>query len=111
MDMNTPAGCTSSFFSFSVHIFFLSQVKYLDSLELEGIEINQEGTRVSVWTNAMVTKAIIQDTNNNGTFGKAPVSAKSFLFYLNCAAKSMFLKTPIVSFFLFLNPHFLSPFV
>ncbi|KAM0887850.1 hypothetical protein ACQ4PT_028729 [Festuca glaucescens] len=46
-------------------------VKYLDSLELNGIEISQEGTRVSVWTNAMVRKAISEDTKPDGTFGAA----------------------------------------
>ncbi|KAM0871246.1 hypothetical protein ACQ4PT_039494 [Festuca glaucescens] len=46
-------------------------VKYLDSLELNGIEISEEGTRVSVWTNAMVRKAINEDTKPDGTFGVA----------------------------------------
>lgn len=46
-------------------------VKYLDSLQLEGVEVSEEGTRVSVWTNAMVKKAILQDTWSNGRFGKA----------------------------------------
>lgn len=48
-------------------------VKYLDSLQLEGMHISAEGTRVSVWTNAMVRKAIKQDTRSDGTFGGAPL--------------------------------------
>ena len=51
------------------------QVKYLDSLQLNGIKISDQGTRVSVWTNAMVRKAIQQDTNTDGSFGAAPVSS------------------------------------
>jgi hypothetical protein len=54
------------------------KVKYLDSLDLNGIEISQEGTRVSVWTNAMVRKAIKEDTKPDGTFGAASVRIASF---------------------------------
>ncbi|KAM0854454.1 hypothetical protein ACQ4PT_050427 [Festuca glaucescens] len=48
------------------------RVKYLDSLQLQDLEVSPEGTRVSVWTNAMVTKVIKQDTQENGSFGAAP---------------------------------------
>jgi hypothetical protein len=44
-------------------------VKYLDSLQLEKHEISDEGTRVSVWTNAMVRKATQQDIKPDGSFG------------------------------------------
>ncbi|KAM0849540.1 hypothetical protein ACQ4PT_053660 [Festuca glaucescens] len=48
-------------------------VKYLDSLQLEDIDVSEEGTRVAAWTNAMVRKAIMQDTWSDGRFGKAPL--------------------------------------
>ncbi|KAM0860371.1 hypothetical protein ACQ4PT_046598 [Festuca glaucescens] len=47
-------------------------VKYLDSLDLPDMDISAEGTRVSVWTNAMVRKAIMLDTADDGSFGNAP---------------------------------------
>ena len=53
--------------------FSFRQVKYLDSLDLQDIEVNQDGTRVTVWTNAMVKNAIIQDRRSDETFGKVPV--------------------------------------
>jgi hypothetical protein len=58
--------------------FLIAQVKYLDSLQLNGIEISEEGTRVSVWTNAMVRKAINEDTKPDGSFGAARVSIMEF---------------------------------
>jgi hypothetical protein len=38
------------------------------------MEISDKGTRVSVWTNAMVRRAIRQDTGIDGRFGAAPVT-------------------------------------
>ena len=54
---------------------------YLDSLELEGMEIDQDGIRVTVWTNEMVREAIKQDTFSDGTFGRAQVCP--YLFFLH----------------------------
>lgn len=51
-------------------------VKYLDSLELQDVDISDEGTRVSIWTNAMVKKAISQDTGSDGRFGMAPLKSE-----------------------------------
>lgn len=53
----------------SCMLYFM--VKYLDSLELQGINVRREGTRVSAWTNAMVKKAISQDRKSDGSFGLA----------------------------------------
>lgn len=49
----------------------ISHVKYLDSLDLKDMAISDEGTRVSLWTNAMVRKAINHDTASDGCFGMA----------------------------------------
>lgn len=49
-------------------------MKYLDSLQLQNVDISDEGTRVSVWTNALIREAVRQDTWSDGTFGAAPVS-------------------------------------
>ena len=61
--------------------FFGLQVKYLDSLELKDMQVSIEGTRVSVWTNAMVKKAVLLDTKPDGTFGAAPVSVYLVTFF------------------------------
>ncbi|KAK1669076.1 hypothetical protein QYE76_057235 [Lolium multiflorum] len=42
-------------------------------LMLRDLDINPEGTRVSVWTNEMVRKAIKQDMKENGSFGALPL--------------------------------------
>jgi hypothetical protein len=42
------------------------------------LDVNLEGTRVSVWTNAMVRKAIKQDTKENGSFGAPPAGFSLF---------------------------------
>jgi hypothetical protein len=46
---------------------------------LQDLDVNPEGTRVSVWTNEMVRKAIKQDTKENGSFGALPVSFSLFI--------------------------------
>jgi hypothetical protein len=38
------------------------------------MDISDEGTRVSVWRNAMIKKAIMHDTTDDGSFDIAPVS-------------------------------------
>ena len=71
--------CIWTFFLFLP--FFCSKVKYVDSLVLEGIDVSDGGTRVSVWTNALVKKAIIQDMLDDGSFGRAPVMAFIFIVF------------------------------
>jgi hypothetical protein len=75
------------------------QVKYLDSLELKDINVSSEGTHVSVWTNALVKKAIKQDRGSNGLFGMAPVMSFVLVF-------SYFLRT----IFIFGSSHLFSVF-
>ena len=66
------------------------QVMYIDSLDLQGIEVSTEGTRVSAWTNAMVKEAVSEDMNLDGTFGRASVcEEKTYKF-----SSSIFIKTP-----------------
>lgn len=48
-------------------------VKYLDSLQLEGLDVPEGGTRVSAWTNDMVRKAIMQDMGSDVCFAMAPL--------------------------------------
>jgi hypothetical protein len=56
-------------------LFVLVHVKNLDSLELKDMDVSPIGTRVSVWTNSLVRKAMQQDMDNNGFFGMAPVNS------------------------------------
>jgi len=65
--------CFFLFFDKVLFLIFVSRVKYLDSLELKDMHINEQGTRVSVWTDAMVKKYIQQDTGSDGCFGMAAV--------------------------------------
>ena len=71
---------------YETFFFLFEKVKYLDSLELKDMQVSPDGTRVSVWTNAMVKKAILQDTNPDGTFGAAPVSVYLvyIIFFADC---------------------------
>ncbi|CAM0912917.1 unnamed protein product [Alopecurus aequalis] len=48
-------------------------VMYVDSLELNNMDVCKHGARVSVWTNSMVKQAIIQDSFEDGSFGRASV--------------------------------------
>uniref|UniRef100_A0ACD5VRE3 Uncharacterized protein n=1 Tax=Avena sativa TaxID=4498 RepID=A0ACD5VRE3_AVESA len=36
-------------------------VKYVDSLQLQDMDVSDEGTRVAMWTNSMIKEAIKQD--------------------------------------------------
>lgn len=56
-------------------------VKYLDSLKLENMDVTQKGTRVSVWTNEMVKITILQDTQADGSFGKAPTPTCQLIMF------------------------------
>jgi hypothetical protein len=56
-------------------LFVLVHVKNLDSLELKDMDVSPIGTRVSVWTNSLVKKAMQQDMDSNGFFGMAPVNS------------------------------------
>jgi hypothetical protein len=62
--------------------FFFSecalQVLYVDSLETDALDVPQDGTRCSVWTNKMITTVCDLDTRSDGSFGALPVRFSSF---------------------------------
>ena len=50
------------------------QIKYIDSLETEDINVRKGVSRICAWDNKSVALAIEQDTRPNGSFGRLPVS-------------------------------------
>ena len=56
-------------------LFSFLKILYVDALDLDSeLEVPEEGTRICVWTNKLVKLAVDLDTNNDGSFGKLPVS-------------------------------------
>ncbi|CAM0944317.1 unnamed protein product [Alopecurus aequalis] len=71
-------------------------VRYVDSLETNAVVVPQDGTRISVWTNKLVSLAVDLDTNSDGSFGKLPLKQcyrKLSLFSTNPSVLDVFIKT------------------
>jgi hypothetical protein len=67
------------------------QILYIDSLDTEDVNVSQDGPRICAWDNKSATKAIEQDLNDDGSFGRLPVSYfEDFMHFL-----LLFLNSPI----------------
>jgi hypothetical protein len=72
--------CTINLY-YMLHLFlffhlllFDMQILYIDSLDTEDVNVSQDGPRICAWDNKSATQAIEQDLNNDGSFGRLPVS-------------------------------------
>ena len=63
-----------------LHFLFPNmQIKYIDSLKTQDINVEKGVPRICAWDNKSVALAIEQDTSPDGSFGRLPVSSNFYL--------------------------------